>query len=154
MKWWLISKIFAPFAPIFHFIGDHRYGAIAIVLLAAAALAWMHIPVVGRNIAKVFVVLAVAAGFFDWGYSYRADIDREARAREESARIAAELKEFVRREAAIKKSHDQAVAAARAEVALEADRAKVLREADRESRANDKSSCLPASAVMRLDKIR
>jgi hypothetical protein len=151
---WLLTKVFSPLAPIFHFIGDHRYGSIAVLLVVAAGAAWVYVPVAGRNIAKVLIVLAVAAGFYDGGYSHRAAIDREAWAQAEQAQRAAELAEHLRREAVISKAKAEAIAEARAQVALEAEQNRILKESEDASRVNDHSACLPAASILRLNKIR
>lgn len=151
---WLLSKLFEQVAPLFHFIGDHRYGSFALLLFVAALAAWACLPVIGAQTAKILGVLALCFLVFDWGYSYRAAIDRETWKQAEARRLAAELAEHARREAALAKAKTDAVAAARAEAALEADRAKILMETDNASRENDRRACLPAAGVMRLNRIR
>jgi hypothetical protein len=150
---WLISTIFSPLAPVFHFIGDHRFGAIALLLVVAAAAAWVYVPVAGRNIAKVLLVVAVAAGFFDWGYSYRAAIDREASARAEAERVRLGLLEHQRREEAIAKARRDADAAEAALKAQQEEHAAYMREIEHASERNNSVQCLDAAAGVRLDKI-
>jgi hypothetical protein len=151
---WLLSKLFGQFAPLFHFLGDHRYGAIAVLLIAGAVAAWAYLPVIGAQTAKILIAAALAFACFDWGYSHRAAIDREAWARAEAAHVAAEIAEHERREAVIAKAKADAIAAARAQVALEAEQNKILKESEDASRANDHNACLSADSVLRLNKIR
>jgi hypothetical protein len=150
---WLLSTIFSPLAPIFHFIGDHRYGAIALLLVAAAAATWVYVPVAGRNIAKALIVAAVAAGFFDWGYSYRAAVDREAWARAEAERVRLGNIEHARREEAIAKARREAESAEAALKAQQEEYAAYMREIEHASEINNSVSCLDAAAGVRLDKI-
>lgn len=149
----VLLKIAAPFVELFQFIGDHRYGALAVLALVAA-IAARNVPLAGAALSKGLFAIAIGLSCFDGGYSYRAAIDREAWDRAEASRLAAELAEHGRREAAIAKSKVDAIAAARAEAALETDREKILKESYHASRENDRSACLPASSVMRLDRIR
>lgn len=149
----MLLKIAAPFVELFQFIGDHRYSALAALALTGA-VATRNVPVAGAALSKALLFIAIGFGCFDGGYSWRAAIDREAWDRAEASRIAAELAEHARREAAIAKAKVDAIAAARAQAALEADREKILKESDHASRENDRSACLPASGVMRLNRIR
>jgi hypothetical protein len=149
----VLLKIVAPFVELFQFVGDHRYGALAVLALVGAVAA-RNVPLAGAALSKGLIAIAIGFACFDGGYSYRAAIDRESWTRAEAARLAAELAEHGRRETAIAKARDDAIAAARAEAALEADREKILKESDDASRENDRSACLPASSVMRLNKIR
>lgn len=150
---WLLSMIFAPLAPIFHFIGDHRYGSIAVLLVVAAGAAWVYVPVAGRNIAKALLVLAVAAGFYDDGYSHRAAIDREAWAQAEAERVRIGLLEHARREDAIAKARRDADAAEAALKSQQEEHARFQREIENASKANDRVPCIDAPGVMRLDRI-
>jgi hypothetical protein len=149
----VLLKIATPFVELFQFVGDHRYGALAVLALVGAAAA-RNVPLAGAALSKGLVALAIGVAFFDGGYSWRAAIDRETWKQAEAARLAAELAEHARREAAIAKAKADAIAAARAEAALEADREKILKESDHASRENDRNACLPASSVMRLNRIR
>jgi hypothetical protein len=148
-----LLKIAAPFVELFQFIGDHRYGAIAVLALVGA-VATRNVPVAGAALSKGLLAIAIGFACFDGGYSWRAAIDREAWKQAETVRLAAELAEHARREAAIAKARAAAVAEARAQAALEADREKILKESDHASRENDRNPCLPASGVMRLNRIR
>lgn len=149
----VLLKIAAPFVELFQFIGDHRCGALAILALVGAVAA-RNVPLAGAALSKGLFAIAIGFACFDGGYSWRAAIDREAWDRAEASRLAAELAEHGRREAVIAKAKADAIAAARAEVALEADREKILKESDHASRENDRHPCLPASGVMRLNRIR
>lgn len=154
---WLASKLFGAlfggFAPIFHFIGDHRYGAIAVLLVIAAGAAWVYVPVVGRQTAKALLVVAVAAGFYDGGYSHRAAIDRAAWAQAEAARIAAEEAEHARRDSELAKAHRAAESAEKALHAQMEEHARYQVEIDNASKANDNRPCLDSTGLMRLDRI-
>ncbi|MGJ0504653.1 MAG: hypothetical protein ACR65X_13125 [Methylocystis sp.] len=130
-----------------------RYGALAILALVGA-VAVRNVPLGGAALSKGLFALAIGFACFDGGYSWRAAIDREAWDRAEASRLAAELAEHARREAAIGRARVAAIAEARAQAALEADREKILKESDHASRENDHSACLPASSVMRLNRIR
>ncbi|WP_018407942.1 hypothetical protein [Methylocystis rosea] len=149
----VLLKIAAPFVELFQFIGDHRYSALAALALTGAVAA-RNVPIAGAALSKALFALAIGFACFDGGYSYRAAIDREAWNQAEAARLAVELAEHARREAAIAKARNAAGAEARAQAALEADREKILKESDHASRENDRSACLPASSVMRLNRIR
>ncbi len=150
---WLISKVLSPLASVFHFIGDHRYGSIAVLLVAAAAAAWVYVPIAGRKIAGGLLVAAVAAGFFDWGYSYRAAIDRKAWAAAEAERVRLEQIEHARRNDEIAKARREAELAEIALKSQQEEHAKFQREIEDASKANDASTCLDGAGVMRLDKI-
>ncbi|MBS4019888.1 MAG: hypothetical protein KGZ68_16835 [Dechloromonas sp.] len=150
---WLLTKVFSPLAPIFHFIGDHRYGSIAVLLIVAAAAAWVYVPVAGRKIAGGLIVAAVAAGFFDWGYSYRAAIDRKAWAQAEKARADAEEKEEKRREDAVDSAATWAREEARRLASEEENRAKQSKEIDDAAR-NSHRPGLSLPFVLQLGKIR
>lgn len=150
---WLLSKVFSPIASIFHFVGDHRYGTIAVLLIVAAVAAWVYVPIAGRKIAGALIVAAVAAGFFDWGYSYRAAIDRKAWAAAEAERVRMGLIERARREDAIAKARRDADAAQAALKAQQEEHAAYMREIEHASERNNSVQCLDAAAGLRLDKI-
>lgn len=149
----VLLKIATPFVELFQFVGDHRYGALAVLALVGAVVA-RNLPLAGAALSKGLVALAIGLVFFDGGYSWRAAIDREAWDRAEATRLAAELAEHARREAAIARAKADAIAVARAEAALEADREKILKESEHASHAHDRGPCLSASSVMRLNRIR
>ncbi|PPD10298.1 MAG: hypothetical protein CTY36_00455 [Methylocystis sp.] len=149
----VLLKIAEPFVELFQFIGDHRYGALSLLALVGAVAA-RNVPLAGAALSKGLFALAIGLSCFDGGYSWRAAIDREAWDRAEASRLAAELAEHGRREAAIAKARVAAVAEARAQAALEAYREKILKESDYASRENDRRPCLPASSVVRLNRIR
>lgn len=149
---WLVSKLFGQFAPFFNFIGDHRWGCVALLLVIGAAAAWAYLPIVGAQTAKVLLIVAVGFATFDWGYSHRAAIDRATWARAEAARLAAELAEHARREDVIAKARDEAAADARRLATEEAARETILKESEHASHANDNHPCLPVSGVMRLNR--
>ncbi|MBM3553671.1 MAG: hypothetical protein FJX45_18475 [Alphaproteobacteria bacterium] len=154
---WLASKafdaIFGGFAPIVHFVGDHRYGTIALLLIVAAVAAWIYLPVVGRQTAKALLVVAVAFGFFDWGYSHRAAIDRVAWEQAEAARKAAEEAERARRASELAKARRDADAAEQALHAQMEEHARYMVEIDNVSKANDNRPCLDRAGVLRIDRI-
>jgi len=150
---WLLTKIFAPLLPLFHFIGDHRYGSIAVLLLVAAVAAWAYLPAVGAQTAKLLLVAAVALGCFDWGYSHRAAIDREAWAVAENERVRLGLIEHARRNDEIAKARREAELAEIALKSQQEEHARFQREIEDASKANDHSPCIDAAGVMRLDKI-
>lgn len=154
---WLASKLFETafggVAPIFHFIGDHRYGTIALLLVAAAVAAWVYVPVVGRQTAKALLVVAVAAGFYDGGYSHRAAIDRAAWAQADAARRKAWDAEIARRESELAKSHRAAESAEAALHAQMEEHARYQVEIDNASKANDNRPCLDRASVLRIDRI-
>lgn len=151
---WLVSKLFGQFAPLFNFIGDHRWGGVALLLVIGAAAAWAYLPIVGAQTAKVLLIVAVGFATFDWGYSHRAAIDRETWRQTEAVRLAAELAEHARREDVIAKARDEAAADARRLATEEAARETILKESEHASHANDNRACLPVSGVMRLNRIR
>lgn len=154
---WMASKLFGAlfggFAPIFHFIGDHRYGTIALLLVVAAGAAWVYVPVVGRQTAKALLVVAVAAGFYDGGYSHRAAIDRAAWAQAEAARKAAEEAEHVRRDREIAKARSLADAAIAVLKAEREEHKRQLKDTDNASKANDNRPCFDRASVLRVDGI-
>jgi len=150
---WLFTKVFSPFTSVFHFIGDHRYGAIAALLVVAAGAAWVYVPVAGRKLAGALIVAAVAAGFFDWGYSYRAAIDRKAWAAAEAERERIGLIEHARRNDEIAKARREAELAEIALKSQQEEHAKFQQEIEDASKARDAAPCLDAPGVLRLDKI-
>ncbi len=150
---WLLTKVFAPIAPIFHFIGDHRYGSIAVLLVVAAGAAWAYLPVVGAQTAKILLVIAVAAGFYDGGYSHRAAIDREAWKQAEAERVRLGLLERARREDAIAAARHDAETAEAALKSQQEEHARFQKEIEDASKANDRLPCIDAAGVMRLDRI-
>ena len=150
---WLLTKVFSPLAPIFDFIGDHRWGVFALLLVVAAGAAWVYVPVIGRQTAKLLLVVAVAAGFYDGGYSHRAAIDREAWKQAEQVRRAAELAEYARRAAELTKAR---IAADAAEAALKSqmeEHAAYMRDIENASKAANNDPCLSGAGVVRLDGI-
>jgi len=150
---WLISTIFSPLAPVFHFIGDHRYALLALLALVAAGAARLYVPVAGGALAKALVALAIGLGCFDWGYSHRAAIDREAAARAEAERVRIGLIERARREDAIAKARRDAEAAEAALKAQQEEHAAYMREIEHASERNNSVQCLDAAAGLRLDRI-
>jgi len=150
---WLLSKLFSQFAPLFHFIGDHRYGAIAVLLLAGAIAAWVYLPVVGAQTAKALLIVAIGFATFDWGYSHRAEIDRKAWQQAEAARLAAELAEHARRDSVLEKARRDADAAETALHSQMEEHARYMQEMEDASRANDNLPCLDRAGLMRLDRI-
>lgn len=149
---WLLTKVFSPLASIFHFVGDHRYGTIALLLVAAAAAAWVYVPIAGRKIAKALLVVAVAAGFYDGGYSHRAEVDRKAWARAQEAHLAAVVAEHVRRDFELEKARREAELAEAALKSQQEEHARYMVEIDNASKANDNRPCLDAPSVVRLDR--
>jgi|GEM_PF-2640113 len=150
---WLLTKIFSPLAPLVHFIGDHRYGSIAVLLVVAAGAAWVYVPVVGRQTAKLLLVVAVAAGFYDGGYSHRAAIDRAAWQQAEAVRRAAELAEYARRAAELTKARSDAEAAEAALKSQMEEHAAYMRDIENASKAANNDPCLSGAGVVRLDGI-
>ena len=150
---WLLTKVFSPLAPVFNFIGDHRYGTIAVLLVAAAAAAWVYVPIAGRKIAGGLLVAAVAAGFFDWGYSYRAAIDRKAWAAAEAERVRLGFLEHARREDEIAKARREAELAEIALKSQQEEHARYMVEMESASKAANNNTCLSGPSVMRLDRI-
>lgn len=148
----VLLKIAAPFVELFQFIGDHRYGVIAVLALVGAVTA-RNVPVAGAALSKGLIALAIGFGCFDWGYSHRAAIDREAWNQAEATRLAAELAEHARRGTVIAEARKAAAAEARALAAQEAERNKIVKESEDASRANDKRSCLDVPGVLRLNRI-
>jgi hypothetical protein len=150
---WLLTKIFAPLMPLFHFVGDHRYGTVAVLLLVAAVAAWAYLPVVGAQTAKLLLVISVAFGCFDWGYSHRAAIDREAWKQAESIRLAAEIAERARRDFVLDKTRRDADATAAALASQQEEHARYMVEMENASKVANHDSCLSGSSVVRLDRI-
>jgi hypothetical protein len=154
---WLLSKLFGQVAehvaPLFHFIGDHRYGAIALLFVAVAAASWAYLPVVGARTAKILLIVAIAFATFDWGYSHRAAIDREAWNRAESLRLAAEVAERARRDFVLDKTRRDAEATDAALKSQQEEHARYMVEMENASKANDRNPCLDGAGVMRIDRI-
>lgn len=90
---WLLSKLFERvarlFAPAIDFAGDHRWGAVALLIAIGAAAALFLMPVFKRQAAAALAGVALLVAIYDAGYSHRARIDREALAQAEAARKAA-----------------------------------------------------------------
>lgn len=150
---WILSKLFGQFAPAINFLGDHRYGAVAVALVIAAGAAWFYLPAVGRQVAKALLVVAVGFGCYDGGYSHRAAIDRETWRQAEAARLAAELAEHGRRVAELDKARRDADAAEAALASQQEEHARYMVETENASKANDNNPCLDRAGVMRLDRI-
>lgn len=148
----VLLKIAAPFVELLQFIGDHRYGALA-VLAFAGAVAARNAPLAGAALSKGLLALAIGLSCFDGGYSYRATIDREAWKQAEAARLAAELAEHARRGTVIAEARKAAAAEARTLAVQEAERNKIVKESEDASRANDKRSCLDVPSILRLNRI-
>lgn len=150
---WLLTKVFSPLAPIAHLIGDHRYGSIAVLLVVTAGAAWVYVPVAGRKIAGALIVAAVAAGFFDWGYSHRAAIDRKAWEQADAERVRIGRVEHSRRDDEIAKARRGAELAEAALKSQQEEHARYMVEMENASKANDRNPCLDGAGVMRLDRI-
>ena len=150
---WLLTKIFSPLTPFYNFVGDHRYGTVAFFLIVVAVAAWAYVPVAGRKIAAALIVAAVAAGFFDWGYSYRAEIDRKAWTAVEAERVRLVIVERARREDAIAKARREAELAEIALKSQQEEHARYMVEMESASKAANNNPCLSGPSVMRLDRI-
>lgn len=150
---WLVAQLFAPLSGVIAFVGDHRWGALALVALAASVAARVYLAPEGTGISKLMFWAAIGLACFDWGYSHRAAIDRDAWARAEAARLHAALIEHARREDEIAKARAAADAEARAEARQEADREIRRKESEDASHAHDRGSCLDADSVLRLQRL-
>jgi hypothetical protein len=149
---WLVSQLFQSVAPFFDFIGDHRYALLSMLALVAAGAARLYVPVAPGALANALIALAIGLACFDWGYSHRTAIDREAWASAGAERVRVGLLERARREDAIAKARRDAESAEAALKAQQEEHAAYMREIEHASERNS-VQCLDAAAGVRLDKI-
>lgn len=148
-----VLGLFSYVTSAFTFVGDHRFGAFAVLAFAAGAYVRVQLPLTGKLISNLLFAVGIAILFLDLGYSYRAKIDREEQARADMARKAAEFAEDVRRRAVLSQAWDEADRRAQALKGLEKDRQRILEELDNATR-NNRRPGLSLPLVLQLDRIR
>lgn len=148
-----VEAAYARVAPVFDFAGDHRWGAVALLVAVGAAAALFFMPVFKRQVAAGLACIALLIAVYDAGYANRARTDRAAQEQAEAARKAAEDKEEKRREDVVDDAFIWAREAARRLSAEEENRAKQTKEIDDAAR-NSHRPGLSLPFVLQLDKIR